>query len=43
MAFENEYLLWKKGTQTAKVTMEKLGLKRGKFYMFVKEYESVNN
>ena len=37
--FEEEYLKWKKGEQTAKTTMEKLGLKRGKFYMFVKEFE----
>lgn len=37
--FEEEYLKWKKGEQTAKVTMERLGLKRGKFYMFVREYE----
>ena len=38
--FEEEYIKWKEGTQTAKATMEKLGLKRGKFYMFVKEYEN---
>lgn len=40
--FEEEYKNWKEGTQTAKATMEKLGLKRGKFYMFVKEYEIKN-
>lgn len=38
--FEEEYIKWKEEKQTAKVTMEKLGLKRGKFYMFVKEYEN---
>lgn len=38
--FEEEYIKWKRGEQTAKATMEKLGLKRGKFYMFVKEYEN---
>ena len=37
--FEEEYIKWKEGKQTAKATMEKLGLKRGKFYIFVKEYE----
>lgn len=37
--FEEEYTKWKTGEQTAKVTMEKLGLKRGKFYMFVNEYK----
>lgn len=40
--FETEYTLWKKGKQTAKATMEKLNLKRGKFYMFVKEFEKCN-
>lgn len=39
--FENQYSLWKKGKQTAKTTMENLGLKRGKFYIFVKEYENI--
>jgi len=38
--FISEYLLWKNGKQTAKKTMEKLRLKRGKFYMFVNEYEN---
>lgn len=37
--FKQEYTKWKKGEQTAKVTMENLDLKRGKFYMFVREYE----
>ena len=39
--FENQYSLWKKGKQTAKTTMENLGLKRGKIYIFVKEYENI--
>lgn len=37
--FEEEYEKWKNGEQTAKVTMDNLCLKRGKFYMFVREYE----
>lgn len=37
--FEEEYKKWKREEQTAKVTMENLGLKRTKFYSFVKEYE----
>lgn len=37
--FKQEYTKWKNGEQTAKVTMENLDLKRGKFYMFVREYE----
>lgn len=37
--FEEEYNKWKKGEQTAKITMNNLSLKRNKFYMFVKEYE----
>lgn len=37
--FQEEYMKWKRGEQTAKITMERLGLKRGKFYMFVREYE----
>ncbi len=37
--FKQEYRKWKNGEQTAKVTMENLDLKRGKFYMFVREYE----
>lgn len=39
--FEKEYSLWKAGEQTAKATMEKMGLRRGKFYMFVKDFEEV--
>lgn len=38
--FDEEYKKWKNGEQTAKITMEKLGLKRGKFYMFVREMEN---
>ena len=38
--FEEEYIKWKRGEQTAKATIEKLELKRGKFYMFVKEHEN---
>lgn len=38
--FYEEYHLWREGKQTAKITIEKLKLKRGKFYMFVKEYEN---
>lgn len=41
--FEEEYWKWRKGEETAKVTMERLGLKRGKFYMLVKEFEKTNN
>lgn len=37
--FEEEYERWRSQEQTAKVTMENLGLKRGKFYMFVREKE----
>lgn len=37
--FKEQYIKWKKGEQTAKVAMENLELKRGKFYMFVREYE----
>lgn len=37
--FKEQYIKWKKGEQTAKETMENLDLKRGKFYMFVREYE----
>lgn len=38
--WEEEYIKWKNGEQTAKSMMERLELKRGKFYMFVKEYEN---
>lgn len=37
--FENEYKAWKQGIQTAKTTMENLGLKRTTFYKLVKQYE----
>lgn len=33
------YILWKKGTITSKLAMEKLGLKRTTFYKLVKQYE----
>lgn len=38
--FEQEYKLWKEGQQTAKATMEQLGLKRTTFYKLVKQYEN---
>ena len=38
--FEEEYSKWKRGEQTARYTMDKLNLKRGKFYAFVREYEN---
>lgn len=38
--FKEQYELWKQGSQTAKVTMDNLGLKRTTFYKLVKEYES---
>lgn len=37
--FEQEYKKWKKGTQTAKITMDNLGLKRTTFYKLVRLYE----
>ena len=37
--FEEVYNDWKAGSITAKVAMEKLGLKRTTFYSLVKEYE----
>ena len=37
--FKEQYELWKQGSQTAKVTMDNLGLKRTTFYKLVKEYE----
>ncbi len=37
--WEQEYNLWKQGTQTAKTTMEKPGLKRTTFYKLVKEFK----
>lgn len=37
--WEEQYNIWKAGKQTAKVTMEKLGLKKNTFYKLVKEHE----
>lgn len=37
--WKDEYKAWKQKRQTAKVTMENLGLKRSTFYKLVKEYE----
>lgn len=37
--FKEQYIKWKKGKQTAKVTMENLDLRRTTFYHFVREYE----
>ena len=37
--WEEQYDLWKAGKQTAKVTMENLGLKKNTFYKLAKEYE----
>ncbi|MBO3445696.1 recombinase family protein [Clostridium sp. CCUG 7971] len=37
--WDEEYQEWKSGEQTAKVTMENLGLKRTTFYKLVKQYE----
>lgn len=37
--WELEYQAWKEGQQTAKATMENLGLKRTTFYKLVKQYE----
>lgn len=38
--WEEEYQNWKQGFQTAKDTMEELGLKRTTFYKLVKMYEN---
>ena len=38
--FDEEFIKWKNGGQTAKTTMENLNLKRTKFYLFVKQYEN---
>lgn len=38
--WEEQYNIWKAGKQTAKVTMENLGLKKNTFYKLVKEYEA---
>ena len=40
--FESEYIKWKNGKQTAKSTMQKLNLKKSKFYAFIREIESKN-
>ena len=37
--WQEQYNLWKAGAQTAKVTMDNLGLKRNTFYKLVKQYE----
>lgn len=37
--FKEQYELWKQGSQTAKATMDNLGLKRTTFYKLVKQYE----
>lgn len=37
--WEDEYGAWKEGKQTARLTMENLGLKRTTFYKLVKQYE----
>lgn len=37
--FEQEYKLWKDNKQTAKATMDNLGLKKTTFYKLVKQYE----
>lgn len=39
-AFEAAYKAWKAGEQTAKQTMQQLGIKPNTFYRRVKEYES---
>ncbi len=38
-AFENEYIKWKNGKQTAVETMKRLNIKKTRFYRIVKEYE----
>ena len=40
--FQPQYNLWRQGKQTAKVTMANLGLKKSKFYSFVRAYEGQN-
>lgn len=37
--WEDEYGAWKEGKQTAKITMDNLGLKRTTFYKLVRQYE----
>lgn len=39
-AFEREYTAWKAGEQTARATMQKLGLQPNTFYRRVKAYEN---
>lgn len=38
--WEEQYNAWKAGKQTAKVTMDNLGLRKNTFYKLVKEYEA---
>lgn len=38
--WEEQYTIWKAGKQTAKKTMDNLGLKRNTFYKLIKEYEN---
>lgn len=38
--WEEQYTIWKNGKQTAKKTMDNLGLKRNTFYKLVNEYEN---
>lgn len=40
--FETQYQLWRNGKQTAKTTMANLGLRKSKFYSFVRRYEGQN-
>ncbi len=40
--FETQYNLWRQDKQTAKTTMANLGLKKSKFYSFVRAYEQGN-
>lgn len=39
ISFENEYIKWKNGKQTAVETMKRLNMKKTRFYRIVKEYE----
>lgn len=39
-AFESQYRTWKDGKQTARATMQALGMKPNTFYRRVKEYEA---
>lgn len=38
--WEEQYNMWRNGKQTAKVTMDNLGLRKNTFYKLVKEYEA---